>query len=136
MSAQSGRNMLIKIKDETDSFITVAGLRTKSLKFNTKPIDITHSESEEAWRELLPDAGVKFVEISGAGIFCDSNSDALIRTHFFAQSVQDYQIHIPGFGIIAGVFLITSLNYLGSYNGEATYEITLMSAGKIQFSPQ
>ncbi len=134
MSAQSGRNMLIKIKDDQGSFITVAGLRTKALKFNAKTIDITHSESEEAWRELLPGGGVKSVEISGEGIFRDGASDTLVRASFFAQDTKDYQIIIPDFGVIDGVFLISVLNYAGSYKGEASYELVLASAGKPVFS--
>ncbi|PHR94318.1 MAG: phage major tail protein, TP901-1 family [Robiginitomaculum sp.] len=134
MAAQNGRDMLIKIKDDLDSFITVAGLRTKSLKFNAKTIDVTHSESEDAWRELLPGSGVKSVEISGEGIFCDSASDALVRASFFAQTARSYQMILPDFGMIEGDFLINTLNYTGSYNGEANYELVLVSAGKSQFT--
>lgn len=134
MAAQNGRDMLIKIKDDQNSFITVAGLRTKRLKFNSKIIDITHSESDDAWRELLPGAGVKSVEISGEGIFCDTSSDALVRASFFAQTQETYQILIPDFGVIEGDFLVNSLHYTGSYNGEANYEIGLVSAGKTVFS--
>ena len=67
MSAQAGRNLLIKIKNESDDFITLAGLRTKTLRFNARSVDVTDSESLDAWRELLPGAGTKSVEISGAG---------------------------------------------------------------------
>ncbi len=134
MAAQSGRNMLIKIKDDQGSFVTAAGLRTKALKFNAKPIDITHSESDEAWRELLPGGGVKSVEISGEGIFRDSASDALVRASFFAQDAKDYQIVIPDFGTVEGSFLISALNYAGTYKGEASYELVLASAGKPIFA--
>ncbi len=134
MAAQSGRDMLIKRKDAQGNFITVAGLRTKTLKLNAKIIDITHSESEDAWRELLPGGGVKFVEISGEGIFNNSASDALIRTSFFDQTSDIYQLILPNFGTIEGDFLVSSLNYAGTYNGEASYEIVLVSAGKAVFS--
>lgn len=133
MAAQSGRDMLIKMKDGVGDFITVAGLRTKTLKFNAKTIDITHSESEEAWRELLPGSGVKSVEISGEGIFNNGSSDALVRTSFFSQSKETYQLILPEFGTVEGDFLISSLNYAGTYNGEASYEIVLVSAGKTEF---
>ncbi|HFB54379.1 MAG TPA: phage major tail protein, TP901-1 family [Hellea balneolensis] len=135
MAAQRGRDMLIKIKDAQEAFITVAGLRTKNLKFNAKPIDITHSESEDAWRELLPGGGIKSVEISGAGVFCDKASDELVRAGFFAQSTDIYQLIIPDFGVIEGEFLISNLNYAGSYEGEASYDLTLNSAGKTTFTP-
>jgi len=133
MAAQSGRDMLIKVRNDQGGFITVAGLRTKSLKFNARTIDITHSESEDAWRELLPGSGIKSVEISGEGIFRDGASDALMRESFFAQSVQLYQMVIPGFGTIEADFIISALNYSGAYNGEATYDLVLSSAGKAEF---
>ena len=102
MAAQSGRDMLIKMKDGSGDFITVAGLRTKTLKFNAKTIDITHSESEEAWRELLPGSGVKSVEVSGEGIFNNGASDALVRASFFSQSKETYQLILPEFGTVEG----------------------------------
>lgn len=97
-------------------------------------MDVTHSESTDAWRELLPGAGVKTAEISGSGIFSDSASGALARTAFFDQSVKDYQFILPDFGIIEGPFLISALTYSGTYQGEATYELTLVSAGAPSFT--
>ena len=67
MSAKLGRDMLVKIKNDQDAFIRLAGLRTKGLRFNARTVDVTHSESADAWRELLPGAGVKTAEISGEG---------------------------------------------------------------------
>jgi len=134
MVAQNGRDMLVKIKDSAGSFITLAGLRTKAFRLNAQAVDITNSDSADGWKELLPNAGVKSAEISGAGIFRDTASDALARTAFFDQSVEDYQFIIPDFGVIEGPFLLTSLSYAGSYRGEASYELTLMSAGAPSFS--
>ena len=54
MAAQSGKDMLVKL-DQTvsGSFLTVAGLRTRSLALNAAAIDITDAESAGRWRELL-----------------------------------------------------------------------------------
>ena len=135
MAAQSGRDMLVKIKNGDGDFITLAGLRTKTFRLNARAVDITNSDSAQGWKELLPGAGVKSAEISGAGIFRDSVSDALARTAFFEQSVQSYQFIMPDFGIIEGPFLLTTLSYAGSYQGEVTYDLTLMSAGAPSFGP-
>ncbi len=132
MTAQRGRDVLVKINDG-DGFTTVAGLRTKALNFNTRTVDITHSDSVNAWRELLPGAGVKTAEISGTGIFLDSVSDQLVRGAFFEQSIPEFQVTIPDFGILTGMFQVSSLNYAGNYQGEANYEITLTSAGTLSF---
>lgn len=133
MSVQRGRDMLVKIKNESGSFITLAGLRTKTLRFNARTVDVTHNESLDMWRELLPGSGVKSAEITGAGIFTDGTSDALARQAFFEQSAEDYQLIIPDFGIIEGTFLISSITYAGTYQNEATYEVTLQSAGALSF---
>lgn len=134
MSAKAGRDILIKMKDEAGNFVSLAGLRTKSLKFNARGVDITDSESVQAWRELLPGAGVKTAEISGSGVFRDKPSDALARTAFFGQDVNEYQFIIPGFGTLSGPFLISALSYAGGYQGEASFEMTLLSAGAVQFT--
>ena len=83
MSAQKGKDMLLKL-DTTGLgvFTTVAGLRAKSLSFNTETIDITDAESQGQWRELLA-CGVKTARVSGSGIFKDETSDDLVRDFFF-----------------------------------------------------
>ena len=73
-------------------------------------------------------------EISGTGVFRDASSDVLIRTAFFEQSAEDCRFIIPGLGMIEGAFLITGLNYAGSYNGEAQFEISLTSAAAPVFT--
>ena len=134
MAAQNGRDMLVKIKNEVDEFITLAGLRSKAFRLNAQAVDITNTDSAEGWKELLPGAGVKSAEISGAGVFRDADSDVLARSAFFEQSVQTYRFIIPDFGVIEGPFLLTSLSYAGTYQGEANYELTLLSAGAPNFN--
>jgi len=134
MAAQNGRDMLVKIKNSAGEFVTLAGLRSKAFRLNAQAVDITHSDSVDGWKELLPGAGVKTAEISGAGVFRDAESDALAQTAFFEQAVEIYRFIIPDFGIVEGPFLLTSLSYAGTYQGEASYELTLMSAGAPSFS--
>ena len=134
MVAQNGRDMLVKIKNEAGDYVTMAGLRSKAFRLNAQIVDITNTDSAQGWKELLPGAGVKSAEISGAGVFRDVESDVLARTAFFEQSVETYRFILPDFGIIEGPFLLTSLSYAGTYQGEATYELTLMSAGAPSFS--
>ena len=134
MAAQNGRDMLVKIKNSAGEFVTLAGLRSKAFRLNAQAVDITNTDSAQGWKELLPGAGVKSAEISGAGVFRDTESDALARTAFFEQSVETYRFILPDFGVVEGPFLLTSLSYAGTYQGEATYELTLMSAGVPNFS--
>src|SRR5579885_3922492 len=104
MSAQKGKDLLIKISDGAGGFTTVAGLRTRRLAFNAETVDITHAESANRWRELLDGAGVKRASLAGRGLFKDAASDALIRQSFFAGAIANFQIVIPDFGTIEGPF--------------------------------
>lgn len=133
MAAQKGRDLLIKLKNSAGNYQTVAGLRTKVFKLNSQSVDVTQSDSEGGWREILPGAGVKTAQISGAGIFQDAATDALIRTAFFNQNTPDFQIIIPDFGQIEGRFLIADMSYSGTYSGEATFDMSLNSAGPLTF---
>lgn len=133
MAAQKGKDLLVKIDDGT-SFVTVAGLRTRRIAFNTEIVDITHAESAGQWRELLEGAGVKRASIAGRGLFKDAATDALMRQVFFDGAVKSYQVVIPDFGTIAGAFQIISLEFAGEHNGEVTYDVSLESAGAVTFT--
>jgi TP901-1 family phage major tail protein len=133
MAAQKGKDLLVKIYDGS-SFVTVAGLRTRRLAFNTETVDVTHAESAGRWRELLAGAGVKRASIAGRGLFKDASTDALMRQTFFDGTVSSYQVVIPDFGTIEGSFQITSLEFAGEHNGEVTYELSLDSAGALTFT--
>lgn len=97
-------------------------------------MDGTSGESEGAWRELIAGAGVKSASVSGAGVFKDAASDALLQQAFFAQAVRAFQLTIPDFGILEGPFLIEALDYSGDHDGEAAFAITLASAGALSFT--
>lgn len=134
MAAQNGRDLLIKM-DMTGNgaFETIAGLRASRLSFNAETVDVTSLESEGGWRELLGGAGVRSASISGSGVFRDANTDGRARQIFFDGEVPRFQVVIPDFGTVEGPFQITALEYAGSYNGEATYEVTMASAGALTF---
>jgi len=132
MSAQRGRDILLKI-DSGAGFVTVAGLRTRRIAFNSEAADITDSQSAGHWRELLSDSGIRRASVNGSGIFKDAESDASIRTAFFAGTIASWQLSIPGFGTITGPFQITALEYSGSHDGEVAFELALESAGELVF---
>jgi TP901-1 family phage major tail protein len=133
MVAQKGKDLLLKI-DNAGSFVTVAGLRSKRIAFNSETVDITDADSAGRWRELLAGAGVQRAAVSGSGIFKDAQSDALMRQRFFAGEIADWQLAVPDFGTVEGPFQITSLEYTGSHDGEVTFEVALESAGLVSFA--
>ena len=133
MAAQKGKDLLIKIADGA-AFATVAGLRTNQLAFNAETVDVTNAESVGRWRELLAGAGVRRAALTGAGVFKDAASDALMRQVFFDGDIRTYQVIVPDFGRIEGPFQITSLEYRGEHDGEVTFEMTFESAGALTFT--
>jgi TP901-1 family phage major tail protein len=134
MSAQKGKDLLVKISDGAGGFTTVAGLRTRRLSFNAETVDVTNAESANRWRELLDGAGVKRASVSGRGLFKDAASDALMRQTFFDGTIVAYQIVIPDFGTVQGAFQLTSLEFAGEHNGEVTYDVAMESAGELTFT--
>ncbi|TDX65639.1 TP901-1 family phage major tail protein [Methylosinus sp. sav-2] len=135
MSAQKGKDLLLKLDDGSGSFVSVAGLRTRRLSLSAETVDVTDAESAGRWRELLDGAGVKRASLAGSGIFKDQASDALIRQLFFDGLLREWRIMVPSFGVIAGVFQITSLDYRGEHNAEMTFDIALESASAVSFTP-
>lgn len=135
MAVQNGKDLLIKVDLIGDGqFVTVAGLRATRIAFNAETVDVTSLDSAGGWRELLAGAGVKSASISGAGVFRDANTDERARQIFFDAEMPDFQVVIPSFGIVEGPFQITSIEYSGNLNGEATYEMTFASAGLLTFT--
>lgn len=134
MVAQSGKDLLIKV-DLTGAgqFETMAGLRATRIAFNTQAVDVTSLESDGGWRQLLAGAGVKTAQMSGSGVFKDAGTDERARQIFFDGEIPDFQVIIPDFGRMEGPFQITGLEYAGTHDGEATYELSLASAGRLSF---
>jgi TP901-1 family phage major tail protein len=135
MAAQKGKDLLLKV-DSTGvgSFTTVAGLRSRTIAFNTEAVDVTHAESAGQWRELLEGAGAKSARVTGAGIFKDAASDATVRSYVFNGTIRDWQIVIPDFGTVEGPFQIGSFELTGRHDGEVGFEIALESAGELVFT--
>jgi TP901-1 family phage major tail protein len=135
MAAQSGKDMLLKL-DQTGSgsFLTVAGLRTRSLAFNAASIDVTDAESAGRWRELLQGGGIKRASVAGSGIFKDQSSDEAVRSLFFGGTIRNWRLVLPDFGTVEGPFQVTALEFRGDHAGEVTFDLALESAGALAFT--
>ncbi|NDR56064.1 phage major tail protein, TP901-1 family [Aliiruegeria sabulilitoris] len=135
MSAQAGKDLLIKLDmSGSGDFETIAGLRATRVNFNAETIDVTTLESSGGWRELLGGAGVRSASLSGSGIFKDETTDERVRQVFFDGLTPAFQVVVPDFGMIEGPFQLTSLEYAGSHDGEATFDLSMASAGAIAFT--
>jgi TP901-1 family phage major tail protein len=134
MSAQRGRDLLLRLESAPNVFTTVAGLRARQIAFNAETVDVTHAESSGRWRELLAGAGVRRAALSGAGVFKDDASHALVRHIFFDGEIRAWQVVIPDFGRVDGLFHLSSLEYRGEHAAEVTFELSLDSAGPLSFT--
>ena len=136
MAVQAGKDLLVKVDMTSDGqFETIAGLRAKRVSFNAETVDVTSLDSSGGWRELLAGAGVRSAAISGSGVFRDAGTDERARQLFFNGLTPDFQVIIPDFGVVQGPFQVSALEYAGSLNGEATFELSLQSAGELIFTP-
>ena len=135
MGAQKGRDLLLKVDQTgTGTYQTVAGLRSHSISFNAASVDVSNQESAGQWRELLAGAGLKSAAIRGSGIFKDAAADATIRSYFFNGTIRKWQVVVPDFGVIEGLFQIASLEFSGRHDGEVTFDMSLESAGELTFT--
>ena len=133
--AETGRAFVLKVGDgaTSEEFTTVGGMRTTGLVMNGEMVDVTDKDSAGK-RELLANAGVLSVSVSGAGVFKDSASEATIRTNASAQTIDNYEIVFASGDKFGGAFQITSLEYTGEHAGARMYSITLESSGEIEYT--
>ncbi|MEN8893714.1 phage major tail protein, TP901-1 family [Planktotalea arctica] len=135
MGVQNGKDLLIKVDvNGSNTFETLAGLRATRVSFNAETVDVTNLSSAGGWRELLSGAGVKTAALSGSGVFRDEATDERARQIFFDGEIPNFQVIIPDFGTVQGPFQISAIEYAGSHNGEATYEMSMASAGELTFT--
>lgn len=132
MTMQKGRELSLAIGSD-GGFVPVAGMRARRIAFDAQQVETTDAGSSGRWRELLGRSGVRRAAVSGSGIFRNANSDALVRSAFFAGTIPDWRISIPGLGVLSGPFQIVSLEYRGDIQGEMAFAIALESAGEIAF---
>ena len=67
MAAQRGKDILLKISDAGDPpvYVTVAGLRARTISLNARGVDVTDGDSAGRWRELLAGGGVRQAAVLG-----------------------------------------------------------------------
>ena len=129
---EKGSAFLLKIGDgaAVPAFATVAGLRTTQLSINGEAVVVTTKDSG-GWRQLLSQAGVRSVSVSGAGIFTGSAAETRLKGNALSGALDDYRLSFEGGETLTGRFLVTRLDYAGDYNGERNYTLSLESSGVV-----
>lgn len=136
MPAKSGVDMLLKLKNDAGSpaFVTIGGLRAKSISFNSELVDITNSDSAGMWREVLGGVGVNSFSVSGSGRTIDITSTQVIYDCLADRTVRDGEFTVPNLGVIACKVRVTALEITGNYNDAVDFTFTLESAGDVTFT--
>ncbi|MBY5594105.1 phage major tail protein, TP901-1 family [Rhizobium leguminosarum] len=135
MAAQKGRAVLVKYNSTGSTYVTVGGARELTLTINNEPVDITNSD-DAGIRKLLEGAGVNSISIKLQGVYVEDAAAAAIRVDASTNAHRNYQFVMPGTvsKTYQGSFMMASYEEAGSYNGAATYNITLESAGAVTIS--
>jgi TP901-1 family phage major tail protein len=127
--------VLVKYNSTGSTYVTVGGARELTLTINNEPVDITNSD-DAGIRKLLEGAGVNSISIKLQGVYVEDAAAAAIRVDASTNAHRNYQFVMPGAvtKTYQGGFMIASYEEAGSYNGSATYNITLESAGAVTIS--
>lgn len=112
----------------------LAGGRATSITINSETVDVTSADNTNRWRELLAAAGTKSMSVSFSGILDNSATKDQMIDDVVAQTVDAYGIILDDLGYFDGNFQLTQFEAAGDYNGEATFDITLESAGDITYA--
>ncbi|MDN3273392.1 phage major tail protein, TP901-1 family [Frankia sp. RB7] len=137
MTAQKGRDVLLKLNTTGSTYVTIGGAKTVTWTISNTPVDITNAD-DAGVRKLLENAGVNSISIKCQGVYMDSANDALVNADAMSNVHRLWQLVWPGVtsdGTLAGSFMIASLEKTGAFNEGATYNITLESAGACSFTP-
>lgn len=118
----------------TEVFRLMGGLRSKSISISAEEIDITNHDSSQ-WKELLDEAGIRSVEMSGEGVFEDGFMFHKARVKLMTNKLANYQIVVNTDGdYFSGAFKITSGELSGDYNAEQSYSLSFMSSGEVTYT--
>jgi TP901-1 family phage major tail protein len=134
VTAQKGRNVLVKYFNSS-SYVAIGGAREMTLTIANEPVDITNSD-DAGIRKLLEGAGVNSISIKLQGVYVEDAASGAIRTDASVNAHRNYQFVTPGTSskTYQGSFMVASYEEAGTYNGAATYNLTLESAGPVTIS--
>lgn len=132
MGEQLGRSIVLKVGDNaaSEAFVTLAGLRTKSMAINNEQVDISNADSGQ-WRKLLASAGIRSMSFTAGGVFDDSASILDMEEYALDGTIQDFQIVWPNADQWDFKAQVASFTYAGEHNGEQTYDVSLESSESV-----
>lgn len=141
MAKKKGRLMLIKIGDgaETEQFLTLCSLTSKSFNLNDTEMDVTTGDCDDPtgalWTEVLN--GIKRASLSGNGLIEESTAEArLMAIKMSDEPFANTQVIVPGVGTFVGRFHYASVEFTGEQEGGQGIGLTLNSSGAVTFTEE
>lgn len=132
---QAGKNLLLqRSADGGSTWTTVADCRTTDGNFAREAVDGTHKGSN-SFRDLVPDAGIKSLDLSIEGVFSDDSTQRQLLTDLLGGTLEDYRlVDISSSGVsqaYEGTFQVVSYDLGGAYNDAQTFSASLQSSGAV-----
>lgn len=116
---------------DIEVFETIGGLRSKGFSFAAEGIDISNHGTNQ-WKEILDEAGMRSVSISGSGVYNNTTNFRTMRTNAFAQLLTCLAfIDVKAGEIYSGCFKITGIEASGEYDGESSFSMSAESSGEV-----
>lgn len=113
------------------AFVSVGGIRSKSISFSSEGIDITSHDSDE-WQKFLDAAGARALAISGSGVYTNQGNFVYVEEQAYANNLMELMfIDVSTFKCTWSYFKVTAVEQAGDYNAEGTFSITANSAAEV-----
>jgi TP901-1 family phage major tail protein len=131
MSGKKGRDVLIKAEVTPGTWVTIGGLRSKSISLNDEMVDTSDNESAGRWRELGEGFGIRTFSISGGGLIKKSQGEQFLKNQFVAGTHPRLQFIVADFLTVEAKCQITKMDFSGDYNKEAAYSLSFENNGEV-----
>ncbi len=125
----TGRALTFQMEDTLGggAYTTLGGVRAKSVTISGEEVDITDGD-DDTWKKLLEGAGVRSLAASVSGFVTNQARFEDFQAKAFAQTIWRFRLNFADGDSITGLFLITSIEYTGEYNGAQQFSASLASA--------
>lgn len=108
----------------------IGGIKSSKMEIASQIVDITNVSSR-LWRELMPTASLKYVNISAEGVFSNSFAESSITNIALAGEIKEYKLEFAKDKKIQGKFQITYYQRYGKIDEEERYSINISSSGAV-----
>ena len=127
MTGYNGRDLLVQIDG-----VTIAAVASKTITRAREPVDVTTDDSN-GWRTLLPEPGVRTVDLAIEGTATAANYSAFL-TKWENNVFENVSLVSPDGAIEQGDFFLSNLTNGGEQADKVTFSATLLSTGVITSS--